>query len=205
MDSEKRAIDDAKPKALVLNSWKEIAQYVGRAVRTVQRWESLGLPARRLRGKSRSAVLAMTDELDAWLRASPARRVKSLPPSHARAETRNLLSTNAELCEQCRRLRSDYSQMLDKLNATLQALADATQRKPRAKDGHAGDGVQPGKLTGENRVLRFENARRPPPPQNGGPKTPYSLDTIMNPDAGGDHFALPRPAEPWGRRNGRGL
>lgn len=52
----------------VLNSWKEVAIYLRRGVRTVQRWEmELGLPVRRPRGKSRSAVIAFKPELDFWL------------------------------------------------------------------------------------------------------------------------------------------
>ena len=52
----------------LLNGWKEIAQYLGRGVRTVQRWETeLALPVRRPRGRSRSAVLAFTADLDGWL------------------------------------------------------------------------------------------------------------------------------------------
>lgn len=57
--------------ANVLNSWKEIASYVGRGVRTVQRWEQeLGFPVRRPRGKQRSAVIAIKSEIDSWLRTS---------------------------------------------------------------------------------------------------------------------------------------
>jgi hypothetical protein len=64
----------------VLNSWKEIASYVGRGVRTVQRWEAnLGLPVHRPKGKTRSAVLAFAEELDAWLRHTPVR----LPAPHS--------------------------------------------------------------------------------------------------------------------------
>jgi hypothetical protein len=56
----------------VLNSWKEIATYMGRGVRTVQRWErELDLPVRRPRGKSRSAVIALADDLDGWLQRTP--------------------------------------------------------------------------------------------------------------------------------------
>lgn len=55
----------------VLNSWKEIAIYVGRGVRTLQRWElELGFPVRRPRGKHRSAVLAIKSEIDLWLQTS---------------------------------------------------------------------------------------------------------------------------------------
>jgi hypothetical protein len=56
----------------VLNSWKEVATYLGRGVRTVQRWErELGLPIRRPRGKSRSPIIAFRPELDRWLRSAP--------------------------------------------------------------------------------------------------------------------------------------
>lgn len=56
----------------VLNSWKEIAAYLGRGVRTVQRWEQeLALPVRRPRGKDRSAVIALKADLDRWLYHTP--------------------------------------------------------------------------------------------------------------------------------------
>ncbi len=50
-----------------LESWKEIAAYLRRDVRTVQRWEhSKGLPVRRLPGGDQARVYALTAELDAW-------------------------------------------------------------------------------------------------------------------------------------------
>jgi phage terminase Nu1 subunit (DNA packaging protein) len=56
----------------LLNSWKEIARYMGRAVRTLQRWEEeCQLPIHRPRGRKRSAVFALPTELDAWLRDCP--------------------------------------------------------------------------------------------------------------------------------------
>lgn len=56
----------------ILNTWKEIAQYVGRSVRTIQRWErELGFPIHRPRGKQRSAVIAMPPEIDEWARRTP--------------------------------------------------------------------------------------------------------------------------------------
>jgi hypothetical protein len=58
----------------ILNSWKEIANYLGRGVRTVQRWErDLGLPIHRPKGKDRSAVLAFPEELNQWLQKTPVR------------------------------------------------------------------------------------------------------------------------------------
>jgi hypothetical protein len=59
----------------ILNSWKEIAGYLGRGVRTVQRWEAqLGLPVHRPAGKEHSAVLAFSSELDEWLDSRPLRQ-----------------------------------------------------------------------------------------------------------------------------------
>ena len=50
----------------VLSSWKEIAAFLGKGVRTVQRWEScLGLPVHRP-GGNHGGVLAYPAEIDAW-------------------------------------------------------------------------------------------------------------------------------------------
>ncbi|MEI6244927.1 MAG: hypothetical protein WCQ64_07750, partial [Acidobacteriota bacterium] len=52
-----------------LDSWKAIGEYLGRDVRTLQRWESQGLPVRRVAGGGRgSSVFAYKSEIDAWLR-----------------------------------------------------------------------------------------------------------------------------------------
>jgi tetratricopeptide (TPR) repeat protein len=52
-----------------LDTWKSIAQYIGRSTRTAQRWRSeYGLPVRHLGGDATS-VFAYTDELDGWLRS----------------------------------------------------------------------------------------------------------------------------------------
>lgn len=50
-----------------LDSWKEIAAYLNRDVRTVIRWEYKGLPVHRVPGGKRQAVFAYPAEIDAWL------------------------------------------------------------------------------------------------------------------------------------------
>jgi TolB-like protein/tetratricopeptide (TPR) repeat protein len=51
-----------------LDSWKAIASYLERDVRTVQRWEKeLGLPVRRLQHQRQASVYALKSELDDWL------------------------------------------------------------------------------------------------------------------------------------------
>jgi len=52
-----------------LDSWGEIASYLGREVRTVQRWENTeALPVHRHEHKKKSTVYAYTGELDAWIK-----------------------------------------------------------------------------------------------------------------------------------------
>lgn len=66
------AIDGGTRPRKILNSWKEIANYVGRGVRTVQRYEAqLGFPVRRPTGRDHSAVMAFSDEVDEWLNRAP--------------------------------------------------------------------------------------------------------------------------------------
>lgn len=50
-----------------LDSWKEIANYLGRSARCAQRWErNLGLPVHRIRHVEGFTVYAYVEELDAW-------------------------------------------------------------------------------------------------------------------------------------------
>ena len=56
-----------KLESRALTSWKDIAFYLGRSVRTVQRWETLGLPVWRPPGIiHKASIIAYTDELNAW-------------------------------------------------------------------------------------------------------------------------------------------
>jgi TolB-like protein/Tfp pilus assembly protein PilF len=57
----------ASERAGRLDSWKEIASYLKREVRTAQRWEkSEGLPVRRHQHDKLSSVFAYKSELDTW-------------------------------------------------------------------------------------------------------------------------------------------
>lgn len=51
-----------------LDSWKAIADYFGRSVRTVMRWErDRNLPVHHMPGGGTRTVFALVDELDAWM------------------------------------------------------------------------------------------------------------------------------------------
>jgi hypothetical protein len=72
--------------ATFLNSWKEIAEYVGRGVRTVQRWErELGFPVHRPHNHLRSPVIAVPTEIDQWLRSVGTRNVQGKGDATPRA------------------------------------------------------------------------------------------------------------------------
>ena len=76
-----------------LLSWKEIAAYLKRDIRTAQRWEKLeGLPVHRHQHDERGTACAYTGEIDRWLEArtlpvaaptKPAARL-SKPPARRR-------------------------------------------------------------------------------------------------------------------------
>ena len=58
-----------------LNGWKEIASFLGRGVRTVQRWEkTLGLPVHRIAYERGDIVFAFKAEIEAWQREASGRR-----------------------------------------------------------------------------------------------------------------------------------
>lgn len=122
----------------VLTSWKDIARYMGKGVRTVQRWEQdFGLPVRRPQGSNKKAVLARPHDLDAWvaLRCSSRTRATaefSLPvpgnpanPANGSDGRRQHLSTlcalSAEI-ETNRVLRTSNRALLDEINVALQTL-----------------------------------------------------------------------------------
>jgi TolB-like protein/Flp pilus assembly protein TadD len=66
---ELSAPESARQPERRLESWGEIAAYLRREIRTVQRWErSLGLPVHRLRVGKQASVFAYPSELDKWFK-----------------------------------------------------------------------------------------------------------------------------------------
>ncbi|MEX2272864.1 MAG: hypothetical protein WD690_15435 [Vicinamibacterales bacterium] len=78
--------DQETTREAALESWKEIAAYLKRDVRTAKRWEkSEGLPVRRHLHHARSSVYAYPSELDAWWATrQPALTAPSSPPAPGR-------------------------------------------------------------------------------------------------------------------------
>ena len=122
----------------VLNSWKEVAHYLERGIRTVQRWEAdLGLPVRRPRGKKRSAVIAVCSEIDEWVDACPAFVVNGDAPHTHRIRLRDPLGGQPVLNEtilrsrflrgNVRRSRQELAKAIDRLVGTLKIATEITE------------------------------------------------------------------------------
>lgn len=132
-----------RSSTLVLNSWKEIASYLGRGVRTVQRYErELHLPIRRPSGRSRSAVIALSDELDTWLRQAPNAQLEH--PQQARLHTvvatvRKELERGAELRNRCEQLRDANREALATLLSSVKIAAHAVGNKDAQYAGGNGE------------------------------------------------------------------
>ena len=125
-------------KGLVLNSWKEIAEYMGRGVRTVQRYErELRLPVHRPAGKSRSAVIAFPDEIERWMRETPlssSTNSNTAKPAKANeAEWRRLLTNSQLLLERAEALKASMSELVRLMQQTdrrrKQMLTSAAPRQ----------------------------------------------------------------------------
>jgi hypothetical protein len=126
------ASDGESMKPPVLTSWKEIAAYFGKGVRTVQRWEvTLGLPVRRPQGSaSRNIVMATRSELDAWLETQwkAAARDEAPPPELIKRkveEFQNRLKTFQQLKEHNLQLQREMKDAVRGLIETCRALKEA--------------------------------------------------------------------------------
>ena len=123
------------PERRILNSWKEIAAYLGRGVRTVQRWEAqLDLPVHRPAGKEHGAVLAFSHELDDWLNSCPLRHLSKNGSSSSEAvvgASRGLQQIELKLetiLLKIEALTSHLDELSRQLNAIVSKVAYATEK-----------------------------------------------------------------------------
>jgi hypothetical protein len=114
-------------ESTVLSSWKDIARYLGKGVRTVQRWErQLGLPVRRPVGASqKSAVLLYRRDVDAWL----ATRFSAHPQNKgALANTDLVRSTLKERIRKSQELRTTHSVLTEQVQESIRLLTERCDR-----------------------------------------------------------------------------
>ncbi len=100
---------------MVMSGWKEIAGYLRCGVRTVQRWESQGLPVHRPLPGKRSHVVAYSEELDWWVRDHEPRQA---PPENVLVS----IARATDLREQARAARAELRQRMNTLRQEMANL-----------------------------------------------------------------------------------
>ncbi len=119
----------------LLNSWKEIAVFLNRGVRTVQRWErDQKLPIHRMGKGPRSPVFAYTSEINLWLHsfsARPERRGSDGAPPELALRSRNsgLLMQSRTLSRNLVRLTNEQRQRILKLLETVEKISAQQRRR----------------------------------------------------------------------------
>jgi hypothetical protein len=114
----------------VLSSWKDIARYLGKGVRTVQRWERhLGLPVRRPNGAvQKSAVLLYRGDVDAWLATRFSARTIEKSHANPSKSSGSARSSLRESIRTARELRNTNQALTEQITKTVSELAARCQR-----------------------------------------------------------------------------
>jgi uncharacterized protein YlxW (UPF0749 family) len=105
-----------------LSGWKQIAVHLNQGVRTVQRWEILGLPVHRMGKGKRAQVIAFAEEPEAWERTASRRLLDEIQDlknqvAKLQAEVRSLKaertrpSSAKEMRRQSREMRETANTM----------------------------------------------------------------------------------------------
>ena len=104
----------------LLTSWKEIACYLGKGVRTVQRWEQqFGLPVRRPNEKVKGIVHATRQDLDMWLHMQWSQRPKEFANALVPTRTADHIEAVRASIEQSAELRSANRLLLAGVRTSL--------------------------------------------------------------------------------------
>jgi phage terminase Nu1 subunit (DNA packaging protein) len=107
----------------VLTSWKEIASFFGKGVRTVQRWErKFGLPISRPTS-AKNVVLTTESELREWIRRSS--RLIDEDGSSVLPGTENSI---AELTERLKRLETETGRLAQMVSSFAERMDRITEK-----------------------------------------------------------------------------
>jgi hypothetical protein len=152
----------------ILSGWKDIANYMQKGVRTVQRYElEFGLPIRRPAGTKAGSVIATKPEIDAWISARPIREAFRLPPhlsadsSEIRKELRQQVTELHRLQEQAAQLRQEMSTAPEAVEASIHLLherlglsageSQPPSRRPTALSGSGHRRIEHATIRGDAR------------------------------------------------------
>ena len=136
----------ARQSAGLLNSWKEIATFLDRGVRTVQRWErEQNLPVHRVGSGERSPVFAFPTELLIWARTVDVQMGPSAPSareSHNPAvrRSRQLVSESLALIKSIATTSAKQRQRTEEMYKKVSTLHLIAELKRKDQIGNAGVG-----------------------------------------------------------------
>jgi PAS domain len=119
----------------LLTCWKDIAQYLGKGVRTVQRWEQeFGLPVRRPNGiDHKSPVAAHPADLDAWLQKRWSARNSTKGAPHQNGDATIVTGSIEEMIQTSLQLWHAHVGLMDETARALEKLI--TSCKPLSRSG----------------------------------------------------------------------
>lgn len=118
--------------ATVLTSWKSIAHYMSVGVRTVQRWSAeRGFPVRGTGNGHKRLVIAMTEEIDEWVRSQSLHSAET--NSQSEYECEEILQKRiACLQSEILRLHTDVMRMRKEIDENLcESSEDVLARSAR--------------------------------------------------------------------------
>lgn len=117
----------------ILSGWKDIANYMGKGVRTVQPYaQEGGLPIRRMSGTPKASVLVTRAELDEWIRGAFDRKAWNEKRS---ADLENVKSRTLELraaIEQFRLSMRTLSRTRNELSVCRRTVRQTVQQVHRS-------------------------------------------------------------------------
>jgi len=107
----------------VFTSWKEIASFFGKGVRTVQRWErKFGLPISRPTS-ARNVVLTTENELREWIRRS-----SRLIDEDGSSVSPGTESAIAELTERLKRLETETARLAQMVSSFAERMDHLSEK-----------------------------------------------------------------------------
>jgi len=116
----------------VLDSWKEIASFLNRGVRTVQRWEQQeGFPIHRHDHKKRATVFAVASEVQEWVKnrsnsetpTDPVNRDRSYSHLEARDLEARCIAARARALNARAHVRQVYEHYQAEINRVLARIS----------------------------------------------------------------------------------
>ncbi len=123
----------------VFTSWKEIASYLGKSVRTVQRWErEFALPIQRPYVKEKGNVRAYRTELDDWAARTWSQRSSKRDAAEMHAQQQFVVGESIAISRQ---LRVAHRAVLEQMKASLDQLKESCRQLQEAREAVRGQRI----------------------------------------------------------------